>query len=538
MINNFQLLLDLYNKNKNKSWNDWLIFNTIFNKSSKQGLVGLLEIQQNKSNKIKSNKIVFKISRYINYLIEHESTIMYGLYNIACYCPNFCKIIGTINCELDPNNKSIENPFDISNTKYTINKKVLLCEYLENSYKFCNYIRATTKISEDILYSTIKQILLAINIAQKEKQFSHYDLHSNNIMMRKCKKDLVLLYVIDKENQFTVPTLGHYATIIDFGFSYINDMKDCPLWPSMGFTDVGFMSDRFDWVADPKLFLITVSCEIKNKRNTNNSKKLNRIVKNIFYPLNIEWDSGWDKGHKSAIDYILDFLNKNKTIHLEINSKLFEDYQYYCIDIIQTIITMPIKKRDYSNIFTAYKAFLSEWIKIEKEISSSYFNLYILQGIVDSARQNQLKYSNSNTRQNAIINFQQSIIQRLDKVSKFCKPKNLKYETLLCSLFVLAQSIEGILYEILDTRMLIKNKEYSKLPLKNIEQIFGAIDVNLPDTYIYNKNTTICIINNITKNMDFWKIPPDEIDNINNIHNLSRGTYLFDLWTLYSNLSK
>ena len=54
MINNFQLLLDLYNKNKNKSWNDWLIFNTIFNKSSKQGLVGLLEIQQNETSENES----------------------------------------------------------------------------------------------------------------------------------------------------------------------------------------------------------------------------------------------------------------------------------------------------------------------------------------------------------------------------------------------------------------------------------------------------------------------------------------------------
>ena len=42
-----------------------------------------------------------------------------------------------------------------------INKEVLLTEYLEKSSKFCNYIRAVDKIKEDILYSTVKQVLLA-----------------------------------------------------------------------------------------------------------------------------------------------------------------------------------------------------------------------------------------------------------------------------------------------------------------------------------------------------------------------------------------
>ena len=30
----------------------------------------------------------------------------------------------------------------------------------------------------------------AITLAQKEKQFTHYDLHSNNVMIKKCNKDL------------------------------------------------------------------------------------------------------------------------------------------------------------------------------------------------------------------------------------------------------------------------------------------------------------------------------------------------------------
>ena len=92
-------------------------------------------------------------------------------------------------------------------------------------------------------------------------------------MIKKCNKDLVFLYKLDDENQFCVPSMGHIGIIIDYGFSYISDMKDGPLYASLCHTDVGFMSDRFDWVADPKLFLVTVSDEIKEMRKTKNAKK-------------------------------------------------------------------------------------------------------------------------------------------------------------------------------------------------------------------------------------------------------------------------
>ena len=102
---------------------------------------------------------------------------------------------------------------------------MLLLEYIEKSSKFCNYI-SSDKVSEDVLFSIIKQTLMGINIAQKYKKFSHYDLHSNNIMIKKCNKNLVFVYKLDEDNQFCVPTFGYYPIIIDFGFSYIENMND------------------------------------------------------------------------------------------------------------------------------------------------------------------------------------------------------------------------------------------------------------------------------------------------------------------------
>ena len=341
-MSKYKELLKIVDENKEKNWDIWLDFIEVFKKPGKQGKVGLFNVKENK------DKIVFKFSQYINYLVQHEYSVMKSLNDLYDFCPHFCRTFGYINCDINPNSKKIENPFLID-SKYPINKEILLCEYIEDSCKFYNYIRSD-KIDEIMLYSTIKQVLLAINIAQTEKKFSHYDLHSNNIMIKKCDIDSVCLYVLDENNQFCVPTYGYFPLIIDFGFSYIKDMDDGPAWGSLSQTDVGFLSDRFDWVADPKLFLVSVSKEIFQKRNTKTSKKLRRIVKNIFHPLTIDWSCGWDDiKEKGASDIVIEYLQPfNK------KSKLFREFDHYCIDIIQSLIILPLEKQSYNNIGKYY----------------------------------------------------------------------------------------------------------------------------------------------------------------------------------------
>jgi len=225
-ISGFGNLVNYYEENKDIDWSKWLSFDTLFEKSGKQGLVGLFNTH-NKEEGGYNKKIVFKISKYINYLVHHEYSVMKGLNDISPYCPHFCKTIGTVLCKVDPKFRTAGNPFQIS-SKYPIEKEVLLTEYIDNSCKFYNYIRSS-KIKDNVIFSSIKQVLMAIAIAQRKKQFTHYDLHSFNIMMKKCNKDVVYLYVLDEDNQFCVPTFGHYPVIIDFGFSYKKISKIIPV---------------------------------------------------------------------------------------------------------------------------------------------------------------------------------------------------------------------------------------------------------------------------------------------------------------------
>ena len=519
----YNKLISYYEKYQNKPFDYWLEFDKTL-KPGKQGIVGLLNLKK-KSGSSEELQYIFKFSQYINYLIQHEGVVMKGLREISNFCPNFCKYVGTIICKVDPKSKKEGDPFN-PEAKYPIEKEVLLCELIEKSTKFYNYIKADDRIKEDILYSTIKQVLLAIAIAQRKKNFTHYDLHSNNIMMKKCNKDLVFLYILDEYNQFVVPSFGHYPVIIDFGFSYIDDLNDGPLWPSMGHTDAGFMSDRFDWVADPKLFLITVSDEIKGKRNTKKSKKLRRIVRNIFQPLKIDWDNGWDNVEKkSAADYVTGILSGYNG-----KSKLFKEYDYYCIDILQSLIILPLEKQCYKEIEISYSSFMKEWVKIENEVSSPFYNLYILKSIVDAARCVRSSYINSQTSIMAVKDFSMLVKNKIDEVAKFCTLKTLNYEKLLCSLYVLSRNIEGILYDIIDSRFTEKEKEYKKLPLQSIEQIYGSIECNIKDDYVYNTNTNVFIINSINNECGIYKIPKDKIESINNMNQMTRGTFIYDLY--------
>lgn len=518
-MTNYLTLLDMYEQNKDKSWKDWLELDTeTENKTGKQGMVGVFKIKNT------NEKVRYKISQYINYLIRHEYDVMDGLKNMALYCPHFCKSIGIIKCNIDPRDMKCYNPFDIQQTKYPIRKEILLMENIDNSYKFCNYIK-NINFPEIKLYSIIKQVLMATFMAQNKK-FSHYDLHSDNVMIKKCNKDLVFLYVLDDMNQFAVPTMGYYPIIIDFGFSYIENMEDKPLWASMGHTDIGFTSDRFDWIADPKLFLVTVSEEIYGLRHSKTSKKFYRIIKNIFRSLNISWDSGWDNDDEiCAAGYISRLLENESKI-----SPLFDKYDHYCLDILQTLIYLPLESQNYDNISSSYTSFLEEFNKIELEIGDPFYNLYILQNIVDLARTIRPYYLDNNTRQGSLRIFREELYHKLNDVAKFCRPKNIKYEKMLVSLYVFSKCMEGVLFEVINKKMKNKQIEYDKLPLKNIAQIYGVIETNIPDDYIYTDKTTIVMLDCRKKIAVPFCLNPFDLNLINNTHQLSRGTLLFDLY--------
>jgi hypothetical protein len=342
-------------------------------------------------------------------------------------------------------------------------------------------------------------------------------------MLRKCDKNLVFLYVLDKENQFCVPTYGYYATLIDFGFAFSKDLNKGPLWPSLNHTDVGFMSSTFDKFSDPKLFLVTVSDEIYQSKNSKKSKKLLNIVKNTFSNLDINWDSGWDSDTNTCVtDFVFDKI-KNKY------SRVLKKYEYYWIDIIQTLITLPLKPRKTKDIDIAFKTFSIEFNKIEKVIGSHFYCLYILKGMVDAARQIKDAYLDKANTKETVDYFRSSILERIDSIASYCIPKDIHYEKLLCSLYCLAKNIEGILYEAVYDRMKEKNEAYKQLPIQSCEELLSVIDINIPHTYIFNENTKLMVINCIDESCEMKELNLEECNRVNELKSIYQGSELYEI---------
>jgi len=107
---------------------------------------------------------------------------------------------------------------------------VLLIENVKPGKTFSNLIQETTNMSELFFLSHLVQLLLALQIAQDELDFTHYDLHSNNVLMEEidcCDVDKgeEVIYAYEyKGIVYYLPTT-YNVKVIDYGNSYVK--RDC-----------------------------------------------------------------------------------------------------------------------------------------------------------------------------------------------------------------------------------------------------------------------------------------------------------------------
>lgn len=492
-----------------------------FSSQGKQGIAGLVSIGE--------HTVAYKMSQYINHIILHESAVMDDLTSLRTFCPHFCKNVALCNVPVNGNYRKLPNPFAVS-TKHPITADTLLMEYIDGK-KLYTMIKDKS-ISDDIIFSSIKQLLFAISVAQEKIKFTHYDLHSCNVLMKRCNPNSVSLYILDQDNQFCVPTFGYCPVVIDFGFSFSNTLQQRPIFSSLAHTDVGFMTNQFDPIADPKLLLVSISEEIKRYRSSSTAIKFRNIVRNIFSCLDIDWESGWDNYEiPGAADHILDEIEK-----IPVESNIFKKYPHYCIDIIQTLITLPLEKLAKSDLEVSYTIMVNEFYKIEKELSSSIYHVYIFKNIVDSARKVKTMYSTD--RKEAVRIFKSDILDVIRSVADFCIPKKLHYEKLLCSLYCFANASQRILFDVIKNKNSETTQQYNELPLNTVEQIYGAIETNIEHNYKFNKSTIVNIYDSYAKSMSSISNLPTELINIlNSTHPLLQGSVLND-YIKYSKIKK
>ena len=509
----YQEIVNIYSEHKDESWHNWLEYESTFNGNSTQSITGLFRIKDTEY------KCVFKMSNSMNNIISHEYLVSRDMNTMDKYCNNFCRSIGVIECDVDTNNK-LENPFHIENRnkKGIVKKLVILYEYI-NGKSLSRIIRSSS-IKDTIIVSILKQVLLSLCIAQREYDFTHYDLHTDNVIIMSCDVDDNFLYVINETNQFLVPSHGYYPVIIDYGYSYTKNLNNLPFWNTFKFSDVGICPNQPNFLHDMKRFIVSISRMFMKYKQTPNSMIIKRIISNLFYDIDeLNYKSGLVlyNNHESIISY-MSSLNCDRSI-------LFKGYMVYCLDILQSLVILPFEKHNIKDMEISFDTFLNEWIKIENQLNSNKLKLYILNSIIQHAITYRGEYYNSNTRKKVITDFRREIYTDINQVLSFCKLDGIDFDKLLCSLYVLSHSIEGILFNISKKCNEYKQELTNLVEIKNTENFFCVFDVNLSDDYIYSKNSKVVLLE---EPMTIIKLSDEILEDINDITSLTRGTYIYD----------
>lgn len=482
----------------------------------KQGITGLAQVD--------GVVVVYKISQYMNYLTHHEYTVLEGLNQLLPCCPHFCKVYSNNELPIHPNfREENQDPFEHSERPVMLN--VLFMEYIPQSISLLHLIEQPT-VSMNQIISIMKQTLLAVVLSQRKKQFVHYDLHSMNILVRGTSLTAVSLYIVDEDNVFCVPTYGHSPVIIDHGFSSSADMNGHPSYISLAYTDAGYLSPAFDPVADAKILLISMADDLKQERPDDPLTRVFRnIVKNVFRSLSIDWNSGWDKTDEMPIiDQLFEYIeNVNEPC------KLFEKYPHFCMDILQSLIILPLQPRlegTLRELRKSYRVLVQEFVKIETELANLFYSLYIFRKIIDIARDLYELYSNPSTAAEAVTQFRRRVITEVAKVAQFCTLKSVDFEKLLCALYVFREQLEFQLFHRLRALMKSKFKAYSEMHVQRLEHMYMLFDVNFPEPYHFSENCEVTVYNSLTNEQTHYTVSLEDAEKLNELPSFRWGSYL------------
>jgi hypothetical protein len=494
-----------------------LEFHSSFPRSGKQGILGIFV--NDKTDK----KCVYKLSQTMDFTVPQEYAVMEDLNRIREFCPHFCKAYGKVKTPIITHYRNVDNPFEYTKQDGTIQTDVLLMEYIDSSRKLYRYIKSKD-IPPYIITSLIKQTLLADMIAGEHLKFSHYDLHSNNVLVKKCETNSVFFYILDENRTYMVPTYGYCPTIIDFGFSYSKNCDEKPLYGALAHTNVGFLSSTYDQHADAKLFLSSVSYEMKKYKKSPESERLRQLISHIYSNCHVDMESGWDDNDDDGISkQLLRRMNSQFK-----RSAFFKEQGYHVVDMLQSLVQLPLTSRHTNDTIEDMTSILvTEFLKIEREISNDFYNMYIMKIIIESCIRHRDLYLDKQTREKAVAKFKSDILAGIDSIVKFCNPR-INWEKLLCCLLCLSKCIENYCYEKMKKLMARKRRDYNNMGLRSVTEIYEAIEANIPSHFVFDDRTEIYVWDCMEKRSYKMRVPKQMISVLNETHPYERGIMMYE----------
>jgi hypothetical protein len=479
-------------------------------KSGKQGLVGMI---WDKSNKIIK---VYKFSSIMNKIATHEYKIMTSLATMNKISPFFTKCYELVNLPVNDDFEETDNPFEL-NTKYHYTLDICISEYVENARKFTSFLRHSKQVSDNIVSSLIKQILVGLLMAQNNINFTHYDLHSENILVQKCSYDDVFVWYDQKTGvPYIIPSLGYIPRIIDYGFSYSDGLKDTSITSPLDFMKEGYFSVHPDEYADFRILLISILEDLYHYRpNGYLFVYLRRIVKKLFHDANINWESGWFIDNKSCAEkFIYENMVSNEQYKKYFESPTIEEHFYSILGCLQLMMntplnTDPLPEKSMNELFDefmfGFKEFYKHFVKLEHLFednnkqedvyeSNPDMGLYIIRTSIDCVLKTKEDYLDKTTSRNAVRTFQNLLYDAIRANKKLNIPK-INYEKYMVSIHVMATAFQSLLYREYIYRSKYVQNQYATIGVETPNDIYEIVNHYLTIPYHFTQETRFILMN-------------------------------------------
>lgn len=165
------------------------------------------------------NMMVVKVSRDPqNDNLLHEAIVgLYGTNKLRRYIPNFAYVYGAFKCSpplIDPETKKVAT-WCLHNENAV---NYVLYENIAPSITARKYLQSC---SGQEFVNMYLQVLYAERLALKLIDYTHFDLHTENVLLRKIDYDGEFQIAYETENGKEYITTRNVPTLIDYGFSHI-----------------------------------------------------------------------------------------------------------------------------------------------------------------------------------------------------------------------------------------------------------------------------------------------------------------------------
>jgi hypothetical protein len=479
---------------------------------------------------------VFKICKEVNSLSDHELKVSKDMEELTSFLPHFNKVIEVhknVKCFV-PEEKYFGklcekfNPFQNHNCF----RDVSIIEYIPSKLTLLKYIeKRSFKGYTDTL---IHQLILGLFIAQQEKNFCHYDLHLENVLLRTCAARTFFWYKFSYKGAIMdrlVYCGGYFPVIFDYGSAYSKGLDSTSYNNSLYFTNKGYTPYMFDEIVDFRTLMVRLS-NVRGCPEVLKKLTYNYFLKSKHLNFKIDKKTGWFKSNfpscsRKICTLLSATFDECDILEDDFMSRELEDV----IELLGVLIKTPFTYKDFdtSTLTDVFRRFTREWSKIDHWFTSPDDKLNIFKAIVTVINQLIID-TESNVDASPVIDkqFRLRLFEILDEYGEFVNIDDLDSSGLMVSIVDMSFFVESICTK--ECELYQKNFNFSHL---DSWTIFKALEeIVVPDKpFKFQKDDAVVLFDCVDKTTSSFELTDTEI-----IDQLNRTDDLHTQISLINNL--